>query len=167
MWMGDCDTDIQLLESFWVITNDPSRQSSREVMVDHFGYKGDSISIGHIIKINDTFYYCDSFGWKEIEVKNAPFWITVGMGASGTYYSDWTPFEVIKVSPSGKTITIREMDWKVIDGSEQNGSAEYEYTSNPEYEVVTVRNHKHKGWMTPNGMRISFGTARRYYDPTF
>jgi hypothetical protein len=93
--------------------------------------------------------------------------ITVGTLASGTYWSDSTPFEVVKVSPSGKTITIREMDWKVISGQEYNGSAEYEYTSNEKAPTKTVRFSKHKGWKTPCGMRIWFGNARRYYDPHF
>jgi hypothetical protein len=93
--------------------------------------------------------------------------ITVGMGATGTYWTDRTPFEVVKISESGKTITIREMDWKITSGSEFNGSAEYEYTSNENNPLETVRFSKHKGWRTPSGMRISFGHARRYYDPCF
>lgn len=93
--------------------------------------------------------------------------IYVGMQASGTYWTDRTPFEVVAVSPSGKTITIREMDWKIVSGQEYNGSAEYEYISNENNPVMTVRFSKHKGWKTPDGMRISFGAARRYFDPHF
>lgn len=158
---------LDLCEELFKMTNDPSRQTTREVFQEHFGFKGHSISVGDIVKVDDTFYYCDSFGWQEIEVKNVPFWITVGMGASGTYYSDWTPYEVIKVSPSGKTVTLREMDWKITSGSEYNGSAEYEYASNPNNPTVTARPRKHGGWRTPEGKTIVFGTARRYYDPSF
>lgn len=93
--------------------------------------------------------------------------IVVGTKASGTYWSDFTPFEVIKVSDSGKTITIREMNWRIVSGQEYNGTAEYEYESNPHGSIYSVRFSKNKGWKTPDGMRIMFGNARRYYDPSF
>lgn len=90
--------------------------------------------------------------------------VKVGDKASGTYWSDSTPFEVVAISKS--TITLREMNWKVVEGSEQNGSAEYEYFSNTENGCVTARKTK-TGWKTPGGMKIYVGHARRYYDPSF
>jgi hypothetical protein len=32
-------------------------------------FDGYSMSVGDIIEINEIFYYCDSFGWKEIQVE--------------------------------------------------------------------------------------------------
>ena len=92
--------------------------------------------------------------------------IEVGTLATGSYWSDCYPFEVIKVTPSGKTITIRRMDSKVISGSSHDGSAEYEYTSNPNERTYTVRMTK-QGYRTPCNMRIHFGFAREYRDPHF
>jgi hypothetical protein len=92
--------------------------------------------------------------------------IEVGTLATGSYWSDCYPFEVIKVSPSGKTITIRKMNAKVISGTTFDGTAEYEYSSNPNGQTYTVRMTK-KGYRTPCNMRIAFGYAREYYDPHF
>jgi hypothetical protein len=92
--------------------------------------------------------------------------IEVGTLASGSYWSDVNPFEVIKVSPSGKTITMREMDWKVVSGTTFDGSAEYEYSSNPNGSIYTVRMTK-RGYRTPCNMRVAFGYARKYLDPHF
>lgn len=93
--------------------------------------------------------------------------IEVGTLATGSYWSDCYPFEVIKVSPSGKTITIRAMDAKVVSGTTYDGTAEYEYSSNPQGKTYTVRNRKYGGWRTPCNMRINFGYAREYRDPSF
>lgn len=92
--------------------------------------------------------------------------IEVGTLATGSYWSDCYPFEVIKLSPSGKTIYIRRMDSKVVSGSTHDGTAEYEYTSDPNGQLYTVRMTK-KGYRTPCNMRIAFGHAREYRDPSF
>lgn len=91
--------------------------------------------------------------------------ISVGMGASGTYWTDHTPFEVVKVV-SDKTVDIRELDYELISGSEFDGSAEYKYYINENKPITRVRRCK-RGWRTADGMRICFGYARRYYDPSF
>lgn len=92
--------------------------------------------------------------------------IKVGTLATGSYWSDCYPFEVIKVTPSGKTITIRGLDSKVVKGSTHDGSAEYEYTSNENARTYTVRLTK-SGYKTPCNMRVHFGFAREYRDPSF
>lgn len=92
--------------------------------------------------------------------------IIVGMGASGTYWTDYYPFEVIKISPSGKTITIRRMDAEPAEGHDYFGNQQYTYTPNPDGATHTVRFTK-QGYKTPEGMRIYFGRARRYEDPSF
>jgi hypothetical protein len=92
--------------------------------------------------------------------------IEVGTLATGSYWSDCYPFEVIKVSPSGKTITIRCLDTKLISGSDFDGTAEYEYMSNEHAATYTVRLIK-RGYRTPCNMRIAFGHARAYRDPHF
>ena len=89
--------------------------------------------------------------------------IEVGMGASGTYWTDWTPFEVVRVV-SDKTVDIREMDVKITGGDWID--PEYEVISNEKNPVKRVRKTK-RGWRTADGMRICFGTASYYRDPSF
>ena len=61
--------------------------------------------------------------------------IEIGMGASGTYYSDLTPYEVVRVI-SDKTIEIRELDIE-ITGGDWIVSYEEEYS----------QTHKERGQM--------------------
>lgn len=89
--------------------------------------------------------------------------ISVGMGASGTYWTDLTPFEVVRVV-SEKTVDIRELDVKITGGDWLD--PEYELHSNEKYPVKRVRKTK-RGWRTADGMKIYFGTARYYRDPSF
>ena len=89
--------------------------------------------------------------------------IEVGMGASGTYWTDFTPFEVVRVV-SDKTVDIRELDVKITGGDWLD--PEYELIPNPERPVVRVRKTKN-GWRTASGMKIYFGNARYYRDPSF
>ena len=89
--------------------------------------------------------------------------IEVGMGASGTYWTDMTPFEVVRVV-SDKTVDIRELDVKITGGDWID--PEYELIPNEANPVVRVRHTKH-GWQTASGMKIFFGHARYYRDPHF
>jgi hypothetical protein len=165
------ETNENLLWKFYELTNSPAERQSREVMQSHFGFKGRSISTSDIIRINGTYYYFgdSSEGWIEMTPKkgSVPHDVTVGMKATGYYLSDCAPYEVIKVSPSGKTVTIQSMDWKITKGTEHDGTAEYEYTSNPNGNTHTVRKTKLGMWKTPCNLKVSFGSARRYYDPHF
>lgn len=55
--------------------------------------------------------------------------------------------------------------WVVVKGSEHDGSAEYAYTSRPEGPRVTFLLTK-RG-LVGKGDRLSIGSRRRYYDPSF
>lgn len=89
--------------------------------------------------------------------------ISVGMGASGTYWTDLTPFEVVRVV-SDKTVDIRKMDVEITGGDWLD--PEYTLHSNEKNPVTRVRRTK-TGWKTADGMRIRFGEARYYRDPSF
>ena len=102
---------------------------------------------------------------KTTEVKHE-HGITVGTHATGWYYSDSMPFEVIKVSPSGKTITIRRMHATNAEGYDYFSNQVYDYSSNEDGATYTVRYTKN-GWKTPCNMSVRFGYARKYEDPHF
>lgn len=94
--------------------------------------------------------------------------ITIGTPATGWFWTDRYPFEVIKMSASGKTITIREMD---ATPDKENGydyfsNQVHTFTSNENNPTYTVRATNH-GWKTPEGMKVHFGYARKYDDPHF
>ena len=89
--------------------------------------------------------------------------IEVGMGASGTYWTDRDPYEVVRVV-SDKTVDIRELDVQITGGDWID--PEYTLHSNEKNPIVRVRKTK-TGWKTSDGKRIFFGYARYYRDPSF
>lgn len=89
--------------------------------------------------------------------------IEVGMGASGTYWTDMTPYEVVRVV-SAKTIDIRELDVEITGGDWLN--PEYKLFSNDKNPVVRARLGK-RGWKLADGKKIYVGHARYYRDPSF
>ncbi|MDV3429126.1 MAG: hypothetical protein LIR50_19210 [Bacillota bacterium] len=105
--------------------------------------------------------------------------ITVGMGVTEYLWSDRHAYEVTKVF-SQTHICIRRMNAKVVKGSCQDGSAEYEYKSNPKYQEIEIKRFKN-GWydlrINPNNpskkikgyskYSLSFGVMDEYYDPCF
>lgn len=34
------------------------------------GYRGRSLSVSDVVKLNDKYYYCQPFGWEEIPINN-------------------------------------------------------------------------------------------------
>ena len=102
--------------------------------------------------------------------------IYVGMGVTEYMWSDREPWEVTKVFDQ-RHICIRRMDYKVVKGSMMDGSAEYEYKSNPNNQEVEIKKYKN-GWYDlkdENGRKLkgytkyslSFGILDKYYDPSF
>ena len=89
--------------------------------------------------------------------------IEVGMGASGTYWTDITPYEVVRVI-SDKTIEIRELEVKITGGDWID--PEYKLYSNENNRVERARLGKH-GWKLSDGKKIYVGHARYYRDPSF
>ena len=87
--------------------------------------------------------------------------IEVGMGASGTYWTDMTPYEVVRVV-SAKTIDIRELDVEITGGDWLEPA--YKVISNYELPVERARLGK-MGWKLADGKKIYVGHARYYRDP--
>jgi len=112
---------------------------------------------------------------------------TVGMGATVLSWSDRYAGTITKVIEIGGSkvwlyeIVIREDDVKVIAGSQHDGSAEYEYTPDPDGRVYIFRyNRKNEEWVQgyistetgrwkvskiAKGVRI--GERDQYFDPSF
>jgi len=93
----------------------------------------------------------------------------VGDAATLSYGSDCEPATVIAVSKSGHEITIQLDDWKITSGGEHDGSAQYEYSRNPNGGKVKARRRKNGRYGTKNSSRpnVHIGSRRRYYDPHF
>ena len=89
----------------------------------------------------------------------------VGDGATLSPHSDCYPATVINVV-SETTVDIQMDAWTITQGSEHDGSADYEYERNPEGRIERVRKTK-RGWKVAGGSRVGFGGRRRYYDPHF
>jgi hypothetical protein len=107
----------------------------------------------------------------------------VGMGATVCYWSDRSAGTIVAVEKDKQgrwLIKVQGDSWKIVSGSEFNGSAEYEYSPNPEGGISTFRfenerwcelrvNHdsgrlnKVKG----GGCGLIIGRRDRYYDPHF
>lgn len=101
--------------------------------------------------------------------------IKVGTGVTEMGYSDRHPYEVVEVIDE-RHLMIRPLNWKVIKGSEQDGSAEYEYFSKPEAPLTRLFKAKY-GWRSQykneDGNwklgcdKFTVGFAERYRDPCF
>jgi hypothetical protein len=64
--------------------------------------------------------------------------IKIGTGVTEMCYSDRHPYEVVEIIDE-KHLLIRECDWKIISGSEQDGSAEYEYKVVPYKDTILTK----------------------------
>jgi hypothetical protein len=97
--------------------------------------------------------------------------IEVGTGVTIHYVTDCRPGTVIKVSPSGKTLTVQRDEWKVVKGSCHDGSAEYEYSRDPNgiIEVYSLRSNGRYviTGSDKRGTCLQIGIRRYYYDPHF
>lgn len=93
--------------------------------------------------------------------------IEIGTHATGSYVSDCYPFEVIDITPSGKTITIRELTAIPTENYDYFSNQEHTFESNPNGRTHKVRFSKNKGWKTSGGMKVSFGKAFQYQDPHY
>lgn len=92
--------------------------------------------------------------------------IEVNTLATGCYFTDTYPFQVIRVTPSGKTVEIQEMTATAKEGYDYFTNQVYDYIPNSDGRTYTVRKTK-RGWRTPCGMKVSFGNARKYEDPHY
>ena len=110
---------------------------------------------------------------------SAPEWIpAVGGGASVCHYSDRTACTIIRISPSGKTIWMRE-DTAVLDGWKpefvaggfaghcvNNHEQRYVYQTNPDGHVFRASLRKDGKFRTTNGERVIPG-RHHFHDYNF
>jgi hypothetical protein len=105
--------------------------------------------------------------------------VEVGTGVTEHGYSDSYPFEVVAVSKSGKTLTIRPLDAefdKSVDltflpgGFSAHCANQHDQkwilTSNPNNPTQKIRLTK-KGWTSGSYRRFSVGKASKFYDYNF
>lgn len=90
----------------------------------------------------------------------------VGDGVTEMMHSDRHAGTITWVSDSGTTFKFKQDHAKVIKGSTQDGSAEYEYSPNPGARERTARRNS-KGQYVSEGSRIVVGRREEYYDPSF
>ena len=94
-----------------------------------------------------------------------------GMGATELCWTDRHPYTIVEVSKSGKTLWATRDSVKVIRGSIQDGSAEYEFTSNldaPRTKYTFRKNGlfvRHGDSIT--GSTLLVGKREEYHDPHF
>lgn len=101
--------------------------------------------------------------------------IEVGMPATICGWSDRSPAEVAEVvyfksgAKAGQVrgVKVRPMEAKLISGSEQDGSAQYEYISHPEWPAGGLFLRNSRGQFDRRGTKLAIGRAERYYDPHF
>jgi hypothetical protein len=103
----------------------------------------------------------------------------VGMGVTITHWSDRDPGTIVAVRnfKSGtrkgqpREIDIQHDDWKVISGSEGDGSAKYEYTPNTSGPVITYVVNLKGRWVRKGqggkGSGLILDSRNRYCDPHF
>ena len=80
--------------------------------------------------------------------------------------SDSYPFEVVEVSKSGLQCKIRRLDAKPAEGFDYYTHQEYVYSSN-ENNPIKIAKMNNRGFYTYNKLRIKFGDAIYYRDPSF
>jgi len=106
--------------------------------------------------------------------------VELGQGVSVCSYSDVEPYEVVKISKTGKKITLRAMNYKQINkenlefnvgGFAANCSnqrkQEWEITSNTEGATITANWSEKKKMYTTGYGRVDLASARRFYDFNF
>lgn len=105
----------------------------------------------------------------------------VGMGATLLSWTDRNPATITKVFAIGKALAVqvKQDDFKVVSGSMQDGSAEYEFSPNPtgyawtfKFDgsrwVQVVLNKSTGRWKkVSGGDSLRIGDRAKYYDPHF
>ena len=80
--------------------------------------------------------------------------------------SDSYPYEVIEVSKSGLQCKIRRLDAKPAEGFDYYVNQKYVYSSNKN-NPIKIAKMNNRGLYTYNNLRIKFGDAIYYRDPSF
>ena len=98
-----------------------------------------------------------------------------GDGVTAVFYSDRRAFTVVRVSPSGKTLELRQDIAIRTDGNGMSATQEYRYEEDPEYRENNIPNDK--AYWLPSKGHYSLGLAssgpwlihgrHEYYDYSF
>ena len=110
-----------------------------------------------------------------------PSTATVGMGVTVLGWSDADPYEIVKISPSGKTLTIREMkatrnpEWKMewVQGGfaghlKNQDEQEWIIESDPDgFEIRANWSNKFNRFQSKLGKLGKDHGARKHYDFNF
>jgi hypothetical protein len=103
----------------------------------------------------------------------------IGMGATVLLWSDRHAATVVEWDPKRKIVTVTEDIAKVVKGSTIDGSAEYEYETNPDGPIASYRledrgwvqvrfNEETKRWnKVGSGPGLIVGKRDEYRDPSF
>lgn len=104
----------------------------------------------------------------------------VGMGCTVLGWTDRHAATIVRMSSDKKEFTVRRDHAKVIAGSQHDGSAQYEYSANPDGRETTfkldragtyrqVRLNERDNWVfvQGGGKGIRLGEREEYYDPSF
>lgn len=96
----------------------------------------------------------------------------IGMGVTRSTGSDRYPYTISRIAPNGRRMWVKADEAKVVSGSELDGSAVYEYTSDedaPEVEITLRKNGRweRKGASMTWWSGYSIGERSYYRDPHF
>lgn len=91
----------------------------------------------------------------------------LGMGATILMWTDRHAATVVKISASGKTITLREDKATRSDGNGMSDQQSYNYEADPNGRELVARLGK-KGWNVSRlGAGLLLGTRSAYHDYSF
>lgn len=99
----------------------------------------------------------------------------IGDGATLLHWSDRTAATVVAIRRYMKgpkkgqlrELIIQEDEARLISGSEQDGSARYEYSANPDGIEHVLTKNRQGAWRTKGGAYIHIGSRQQYRDPSF
>lgn len=90
----------------------------------------------------------------------------VGMGATLVSWTDRHPYTIVRVSPSGKTVWVKEDNYKRTDENGMSECQNYEFTSNDASPEIMVRKKKNGQWAS-KGTKFTLGSRSKYHDYSF
>lgn len=91
----------------------------------------------------------------------------IGMGVTAGHGSDSDPFTIIEIV-TPHHIVVKEDDWRIVSGNENDGSARYEYTPRPNGAKYDVTLRRDGEWKFAESTTIAhIGNRSRYRDPSF
>lgn len=100
---------------------------------------------------------------KKDELKKIVEGVPIGAGMTGTYWTDGTPFVVVRKTAQKLFVRAAKVGERNLKHwPDQEWEVFLDQPEGPEI-MVTATN---QGWKAANGMRMSWG-ARKYRDPSF